>query len=298
LAGAEDLHPIYFATDVSTLSPEDEALIDEVAKKYEHDMVLNPGTKYKFTFAGYADHRAGEKYNKPLSEARANAVEIRFGLTLNRSPNYQTVIEPHGVDENDPRTSSDSAVLGKYRRVDITGPKVLGIPEPPPPPPPPTKPKPVRSSRFKARMRSSASVGYLAYVGDYILVDIVDLTNIRIQEFTYKGMGFGKSRARFGYTYSKSPTEWVEFSTNPDVELWEFEGFAGHSAVQAKVPGISWTGDMLTLTLAHSKRNPDWVYLKFKAWTFLRGGTNLSGSQTGGTLEPNGAARPWDGKDP
>jgi outer membrane protein OmpA-like peptidoglycan-associated protein len=289
---------IFFTTDVYHLSPEDEALIDEVAKKYASDMLLNPTAKYKFIFAGYCDHRNGESYNKELSERRAEAVENRFRHTLGLSPNYDGEQQAHGIDENDPRTSADSSTLAKYRRTNIVGPGLRGQPPPPPPPPPPEKPKPKRSNRFKARMKTHGSAGYLAYVGDLFLVDIVDLENNLTQEFIYKGMGFGKSRATFGYTYSKTPTEWVFFTTNPDVELWEMEGFAFHSAVQAKIPIASFTGDMLTLTLAHSKRSPDWVYLKFKKWAILKGGTAISGSQTGGTLEPHGPVRPWDGKDP
>lgn len=289
---------IFFGTDLYRLSPEDEVLIDEVAKKYAADMLLNPTAKYKFVFAGYCDHRAGDAYNKELSERRAEAVENRFRHNLGLSPNYEGEQQAHGIDENDPRSSKDSATLAQYRRTNIVGPGLKGTPPPPEPEPEKPKPKPKRSKRFKARMKNMGSAGYAAYTGDRFLVDIVDLTNNLTQEFVYKGLGFGKSRARFGFTYSKTPTEWVEFSTNPDVELWEFEGFAFHSAVQAKVPITSFTGDMLILTLAHSKRSPDWVYLKFKKWTFLKGGASISGSQTAGTLEPNSAARAWDGKDP
>lgn len=289
---------IYFTTDVYNLSAEDEALIDEVAKKYAADMLLNPTAKYKFVFGGYCDHRNGESYNKELSERRAEAVENRFRHNLGLSPNYEGEQQAHGIDENDPRTSTDSATLAKYRRTNVIGPGLRGTPPPPPPPPPPEKPKPKRAYRFKARMKNIGSGGYAAFVGDYFLVDIVDLENMLTQEFVYMGGGFGKTRAKAGLTYSKKPSEWVEFSTNPDVELWEFEGFASHTAVQAKVPIARFTGDMLILTLTHSKRKPEWVYLKFKTWSILKGGASINGSQTAGTLQPNGPSRCWLPTDP
>lgn len=292
---------IFFATDVATLSPEDEALIDDVGKKVAADMLLNPQSKYAFVLAGYADHRAGDSYNKELSQQRSEAVETRLRSHLFHSPNYECDRQAHGIDEKDPRTSADSATLGIYRRVNVLGPRLLGKPPPPPPPPPPKAPTPIRSKRFKARMKATGSVSYGPYAGERFFMDIVDLTNKRQQEFVYKGLGFGKSRRGFGYSHSPKPSEWVEFSTSIDVELWEFEGFAAHSAVQSKTPILSFTGDMVTLTMAHSRRNPDTVYLKFKNWTVLGGGgASLSGSQTIGTLEPadGSAPMPWSEKDP
>ena len=51
------LGQIFFATNDATLDSEDEAKLDEMAKLYAHDMILNPKKKYYFFSFGYADHR-------------------------------------------------------------------------------------------------------------------------------------------------------------------------------------------------------------------------------------------------
>lgn len=293
---------IFFATDNATLDADDQAKLDAMAKEYEHDMILNPKRKYHFFYFGYADHRAGDKYNLDLSKKRADAVELYLRSLLSLSPNYVTSVQGMGIDENDDRKTTDPKKLAVHRRVDIIGPKLRGVPPPDPPPPPPKAAAPKLSRNWKARMKKSGSTGLGPFQGDRFFVDIVDSDNNLVQEFVYSGVGLGKSATPVGLSYSPSPSDWNSFTTDQSLELADFEGFAFHTAIQAQqsiMPGF--TGDLLILTLAHSKRNPDWVYLTYKSFTVLDPNAGLGAAQTGGTLEPTpgfGGPRIWNPTDP
>ncbi len=296
------LGQIFFATASHTLDPNDEKMLEFVAKQYADDMKLNPGNQYTFYMFGYADHRDVAQGNLELSRQRAEAVEVKLRAELVLLGNYEADTEGMGVDKNDPRKSLDSKTLARHRRVDIIGPKLRGKPKEDPPPPPPDKPKPKLSTKWKARMKSSGSASALIFQGDRFLMDIVDLTNMLKEEFVYKGLGYGLSPAPVGLSYSKDPSDWYEFTTKYPLALSDFEGFAFHTSFQAQMtlqPGV--TGDLVILTCAHATRRHDWVRLWYKSFTILDPNAGLGAAQTGGTLEPTDrqlGAMPWDPKDP
>src|ERR1700678_2016709 len=61
------LGQIFFATKDTTVDPDVQAKLDNMAQQYAHDMILNPTTKYSFYFFGYADHRDTDALNAKLS---------------------------------------------------------------------------------------------------------------------------------------------------------------------------------------------------------------------------------------
>jgi hypothetical protein len=122
-------------------------------------------------------------------------------------------------------------------------------------------------------------------------MEIVDLENKLVQEFVYNGAGIGKSAASLPFSYSPNPSEWYEFWTKYELALSDFEGPAFHTAIKGQVPvmpGVApgFKGDLVILTLAHSRRRHDWVHLTFKKWTNFDISGGIGGMQTAGVLQP------------
>ena len=108
---AETFKPIYFAYDQSTLSPESQAILQEIGK------LMKEVAEITARVEGHADERGTNEYNLALGERRAIAVQdylASYGVPKSR---LQTI--SYG-EEKPAQMGGDESSWTKNRRVEFT----------------------------------------------------------------------------------------------------------------------------------------------------------------------------------
>lgn len=258
---------VYFATDQSTIDPQDRA---ELLKVYNYYAKLLEGPslranppKVRFKFVGYADVRGTETHNLKLSRKRAIAVAEYFSA-LRSSPHYNQGIVAMGESEHPqivrPGASSVSAQLSRHRRVDVLARPVLTeVPNPPPVVVPPDPGS--RSWAIRLVDSLGASVGVVG--GSVARFEIVDIAHQQAMTLRYEAIGFTKGfSGRFAA--SMDSTGWEYFNTPQSLTFDDFEGHADHIGESVQI-GYGYSVDRF-IFLGPMKKGTHSVAIKFKSW--------------------------------
>lgn len=107
----EVFKPVYFQYDQSTLTPESQAVLQEIAK------LMKEVPEISSRVEGHADERGTNEYNLALGERRALAVQeylANFGVAKGR---LQTI--SYG-EEKPAQMGADESAWSKNRRVEFT----------------------------------------------------------------------------------------------------------------------------------------------------------------------------------
>lgn len=272
------LATVYFATDESTLDPQDKAQLINLFGRFAK-LLFGP-QKHRYSlnlkFIGYADYRGTEQHNLGLSQRRAECVAAYFDQ-LNRSTRYSRGIVAMGESET-PQNATTSKGLNPFRRVDVFA-KIT----PPLVTPPITTisndtvskcwmirliqgysftPDPAEILKALGKKFASEPLKVLAKVlpvsfgVTVISVEIVDLLNRVGMLYIFKGFS---AAAGWDLNFSPDASDWLFASTSESIRIEHFEGGARHYSVGMQ-PGWGFTWDWMTF-LGPMQHRADSVFI-------------------------------------
>jgi len=260
---------IYFTVNGTAFDAKDEEVLSFIYHNYAQLLL---GTRVRFQFAGYADHRSSESHNLGLSQRRAEAVKRYFDSRLGRMRSYESVgVIPRG-EKFAAQKTMDEYVMAGDRRVDIfASERIFNQPT--------IGEMPVRgkytgplSQKFTFRTLKGWSFPPGVKPGvavTYLLVEIQNSRSKKKATFKYKGGGVSLG---VGFNRPTPPEE-------RDVGVWlDVEDFEGPGKVLGAGAGRAGTSFIFEGPQIRLKSDKA-VIVSFSGWDFVVGvGVDMIGS--------------------